>query len=73
MDTAMTSATSPATPEEHTVRTPPVADLTLRMRQLEARVQVLEQTVRDLGAALDRMDSSDAATVVRRTLDQLQP
>jgi hypothetical protein len=52
---------------------PPPAAVLLRLRRLESRVHVLEQTVRDLAAALDRMDQSDAETVVRRTLDQLQP
>ncbi|WP_327002171.1 hypothetical protein OHA72_44690 [Dactylosporangium sp. NBC_01737] len=70
----MASTTGPITPEEPAAnRTPPPADVLLRLRLLESRVQVLEQTVRDLETALDRLDQSDAATVVRRALDQLQP
>jgi hypothetical protein len=70
----MATATNPIPPQEPMAGlTPPPAAVLLRLRRLESRVQVLEQTVRDLSAALDRMDQSDAETVVRRTLDQLQP
>ena len=61
----MTSSVTPAEP------TP--TDAPLRLRQLEARVQVLEQAVRELAAALDRLELSDAAIVIRRTFDQLPP
>ncbi|GAB3842682.1 hypothetical protein ACFPIJ_42485 [Dactylosporangium cerinum] len=50
---------------------PPSEAVLLRVRGLESRVQLLEQTVRDLAAALDRLDRDDAATMVRKTLDQL--
>lgn len=70
----MTAPTNPITTAEPVAdHTPPVGDLLLHVHLLESRVHVLEQTVRDLAAALDRMDQSDAATMVRRTLDQLQP
>ncbi len=63
----MTAPTNPVT------TAPPVGELLRELRLLESRVHVLEQTVHDLAAALDRMDQNDAATVVRRTLDQLHP
>ncbi|GAA3248075.1 hypothetical protein ACFO1B_39130 [Dactylosporangium siamense] len=50
---------------------PPSDAVLLRVRRLESRVQLLELTVRDLAAALDRLDRDDAVTVVRRALDQL--
>ncbi|MFF5234866.1 hypothetical protein [Dactylosporangium sp. NPDC000521] len=52
--------------------TTPVDDIWIRVCLLESRVRVLEQTVRDLAAAVDRTDPNEAATVIRQALNQLR-